>query len=103
MKKALIITACITALVLGMIYGLWQDGTKPGFGIIPFILFGMALVAGFIRRLVVARRAGNLREGFQPLRDASTAFENMAAGRDAEFRPGVIQHHPQHPDKDPLA
>ncbi len=102
MKKALIITACIAALVLGMIYGLWQDGTKPGFGIVPFILFGIALVAGFIRRLIVARRAGNLREGFEPLRDASTTFENMAVGRDPEFHPGVVQHDLQRPVKEPL-
>lgn len=102
MKKALIITACIAALVIGMIYGLWQDGTKPGFGIVPFILFGIALVAGFIRRLIVARRAGNLREGFEPLRDASTTFENMAVGRDPEFHPGVVQHDLQRPVKEPL-
>jgi len=102
MKKALITAACIFALVLGVAYNLWQDGTKPNFGIIPFFLFGIALAAGFLRRLILARRSGNLREGFEPLRDAGLAFENLAFGRDPESRPGRIQNTGQLLPKDPV-
>ncbi|MGQ3382036.1 hypothetical protein [Glutamicibacter sp. TV12E] len=101
MKKALIITGCAIAVLLGVIYGLRQHGDKPDFGMIAWILFGLALVAGFTRRLIVARRAGKPREGFEPLRDASTAFENMAMGRAPDDRPDFSAHQGQHLPKSP--
>jgi len=100
MKKVVIITGCIIVLLLGVVYGLWQDGKKPNFGIIPWILFGLALAVGITRRLIVARRAGNLREGFEPLRDASSTFENMVLGRPQETRPEVANYQTQDLPKD---
>jgi len=101
MKKALIITGCAIALLLGVIYGLWQDGDKSDFGMIAWILFSLALVACFTRRLIVVRRAGKLREGFEPLRDASTTFENMTMGRAPDARPDFSPHQGQRLPKDP--
>jgi len=101
MRKALVVTACIVALILGVIYNFWQDGTKPNFGIIPFVLFGLAFIAGLIRRFIVAYRSGNPKRSFEPLRDANTTFENLVLGRKSETDPRVIQHHVQSPFKDP--
>lgn len=102
MKRALAITVCVVILLLGVIYGLSDDDTRTNFGIIPWILFPLAVAAGLIRRLILARRQGNLRQGFEPLGDAGITIENMVMGKDPDSRPGTIQHAGKPHPEDPL-
>ncbi|WP_417365853.1 hypothetical protein [Glutamicibacter arilaitensis] len=91
MKKALVISCCVLAVVLGMAYTLWQDGTKFNYGLIAYILFGLALAMGFIRRLILARSAGHSRNALTPLRDAGTTYERLVLGRPEEAPTEIVQ------------
>ncbi|UYQ78427.1 hypothetical protein OF385_04555 [Glutamicibacter sp. JL.03c] len=90
-------------VLLGVIHGLSDDDARTNFGIIPWIAFPLAVAAGLIRRLILARRQGNLRQGFEPLGDAGIAIENMAMGKEPDSRPGTIQHAGKPQPEDPLS
>ncbi|MGO2492606.1 MAG: hypothetical protein ACTH8G_13810 [Glutamicibacter arilaitensis] len=91
MKKALVFSCCVLAVVLGMAYTLWQDGTKFNYGLIAYILFGLALAIGFTRRLFLARRAGHSRNALTPLRDAGTTYERLILGRPEAAPTEIVQ------------
>lgn len=103
MKKFLLAVICVLALVLGMAYILWQDGTKPNYGLIPFVLLGLALAIGAFRRLLVARCDGNTRQGLAPLRDAGTTYGNLLLGREQGTHPVPLGDASNHLLEDPGA
>lgn len=81
MKRLLIAILCTALLVSGVLYNLWQDGSKPNYGAIPYFGFWALVVIGTLLRVRRARRDSRAPRPFQPLADASKVYENILLSR----------------------
>lgn len=79
-----------------MLYVYWQDGTKPNYGFVPFIIFGAALAFGIIIRLLKAKRGAKVREGLKPFIDAGKTYEALALAKPQDEDVAATEHENSH-------
>ena len=90
MKKLLLALLFLVLLGLGIAYILWQDGSKPNYGFVAFVLFWAAIAIGFVVRLVKARRGTLAERPFHPLDDPAKNLRGPAAGQEARGLGAVL-------------